>query len=254
MSGSLSASSHSDSEFACSDEDKVEDLPTSGRRRAAFASPSRSHRSTNSIASAASTSTAGSQRERLPRVVEKQLILDIIDAGGIKEFSFGKKQALSKLLDKPDRQGTYGDRGDPIRGKISKRVNYWKGRPIEKFNKTARRILKTDPEELASETPPVVTRKTASTSSRKKPARATPTNPRKPSARSQSQSRPNEIPNEIPSEINTSLPNVVSPLLKRAPKASTTMAPTSYRKCFVDALPFDFCPIFDFLLVSCFTP
>lgn len=73
------------------------------------------------------TSTA-SRRERLPLHVQKQLARDIESNGGIKHFSgFNSTKNLYHLLQKRvgDAENPYGNRGDPIRTKLTKKVNHW---------------------------------------------------------------------------------------------------------------------------------
>lgn len=60
--------------------------------------------------------------------VKKQLAKDIESNGGIKAFaSSGKANLLYNLLQERvgDADNLYGERGDPIRNKIGKLVNYW---------------------------------------------------------------------------------------------------------------------------------
>lgn len=75
---------------------------------------------------ARTTNTFGSPttRTRLPHNVEKQLLEDIESEGGIHFFSEGKYQRLCKFLDNKDRSRLYGVRGDPIRKKLRRRINY----------------------------------------------------------------------------------------------------------------------------------
>lgn len=81
----------------------------------------------SSLKSTASVESAGSKnRQRLALRVEKQLLRDIEAEGGLHFFGNGRPQALRSLLDNPDRTSVYGQRGDDIRKRIGKRVDYWK--------------------------------------------------------------------------------------------------------------------------------
>ena len=77
-------------------------------------------------ATTASVSTGGGRKtEPFPKHIEKQLIRDIEAAGGLQLIdSLGSGQkATSQFLDNQNRPNLYGNRGDPIRNKISKRVS-----------------------------------------------------------------------------------------------------------------------------------
>lgn len=90
--------------------------PTPTRKKAPVSAPD----TPGSVAS-----STGSDRG-LHRFVKKQLSLDIEALGGIKKLT-GKvtgPQALSKLCDRDPL--VYGNRGAPIRGQISSRVDYLK--------------------------------------------------------------------------------------------------------------------------------
>ena len=65
------------------------------------------------------------RRTRLPLHVQKQLARDIEENGGIAHFD-GQNQRLSKLLDRlSEGHSLYGDRADPIRKKLRKKVYTW---------------------------------------------------------------------------------------------------------------------------------
>ena len=84
-------------------------------------------------------SSSKKKREPLPHNVEKQVLIDIEEAGGLYSFKYGEPQALDKLLNNKERENVYGtessvgegsdtgsycNRGDKIREKIRKRVYY----------------------------------------------------------------------------------------------------------------------------------
>lgn len=81
------------------------------------------------------TTTSGPRRERLPTHLQKQLAIDIEENGGINRFVGNTEdQSLYYLLEQ--RQDLYGERGDPIRTKIRRRVRYWRDLNNEgKYNK-----------------------------------------------------------------------------------------------------------------------
>jgi hypothetical protein len=69
--------------------------------------------------------STGSKRDRLKFNVEKQLLTDVENAGGLHFFQ-EQPQALRYLCDNHARKRLYGSRGDPIRRKISQRITYLK--------------------------------------------------------------------------------------------------------------------------------
>lgn len=81
-------------------------------------------------------SVATKDASGVPLHVRKQLAKDIYHAGGIALFDKNEKQALSNLLDNPDRD-CYGEkRGHPLRRKIQNLVySQWKVWDFEKFYK-----------------------------------------------------------------------------------------------------------------------
>jgi hypothetical protein len=70
-------------------------------------------------------SSSGRVRPGVPAYVQKQLVDDIEEAGGIKLFGSSKQeyQALAALLD--TNIELYGERGDALRTKLRKKVNHW---------------------------------------------------------------------------------------------------------------------------------
>ena len=78
-----------------------------------------------SVRTTTSKSTSSGTRSRLPHNVEKQLLLDIEQNGGIVFIARKKGQGLSDLLHKVNRK-IYGNRGDDIRRKIGQRVQKYK--------------------------------------------------------------------------------------------------------------------------------
>jgi hypothetical protein len=97
--------------------------------------------SRSSYGSRASTS---STRKRLPFHVEKSLITDIEERGGLEEFDRGKKQGLSFLFEKSENSELYGKRGSELREKLGKRVNYFKNNPSA-YQKTRETLLANPP-------------------------------------------------------------------------------------------------------------
>ena len=79
---------------------------------------------TSTVATAASTASSARKHARLPRHVEKQLLVDIQASGGIHLFDQGRQHELNNLLDK--RTHLFGQRGDTLRKKIRNRVHYLK--------------------------------------------------------------------------------------------------------------------------------
>ena len=225
-----SVSSHSHSEFDYSGEEEEEEQPRQTRSRSAASVSASAGRtrtarpvaaSTSSVASASST---GSQRERLPGHVEKQLLADIQLGGGIKYFDFSEHQGLARLLDNPERINIYGVRGDPIRRKISHRVQYLKHRTVAQWNKILDNAFKGNPPKA----PKVGSLKKASTREPPPP----PSTPAKiasrppPTPPSTSTTTRKKGSRSVPREIETdSTPSIVSPLAKPVAK----MAPTKYR-------------------------
>jgi len=81
---------------------------------------------TKSVATSASNKTESS-REKLQLHIEKQLLIDIENLGGIANFREGKKTALADILNNPDRQEIYGPKAGRTREKIRKRVSTFDG-------------------------------------------------------------------------------------------------------------------------------
>jgi len=217
-----SVSSHSHSEFNYSEEDEVEiEEPRPRTRSGASAVARRPQPVAVSTGSVASASSTGSQREKLPDNVERQLLADIQLAGGLKDFDFSETQGLAKLLDNPERINIYGPRGDPIRRKISHRVQYLKHRTVPQWNRILDRVFKGNPPKVGVP--------------QKKSKKKAPPPPPPPSTPARSASRPPPTPtstrstrkktDRVPREISTSsVPPVVSPIAKSVSK----MAPTKY--------------------------
>lgn len=78
-----------------------------------------------------------SRKAPIPGATLKQLAEDIERAGGIKSFDKGLKQGLNILLDyrtyDEDDPECYGERGSSLRGRIRKKVAYWKKLPSEHY-------------------------------------------------------------------------------------------------------------------------
>ena len=85
-----------------------------------------------SVKSNRSASSSGTNR-RLPANVDKALLQDITAAGGRDLFGAGHSQGLCNLLDNPARKEIYGKRGNPIREKLGKRVQYLRRLSTEKY-------------------------------------------------------------------------------------------------------------------------
>jgi len=77
-----------------------------------------------------SLQSQSSRRSKLPGHLQIQLVTDIQAKGGIDKFGLGEKQAIAALCDA--RPEICGNRGDPIRSKIGKKVCKWR----EKHNKS----------------------------------------------------------------------------------------------------------------------
>jgi hypothetical protein len=70
------------------------------------------------------------KREELPKNLQRQLLEDINKKGGIDKFDVLSTQAICELCDQ--RPTLYGNRGDKIRKRISKKVARWR----KKFNQS----------------------------------------------------------------------------------------------------------------------
>lgn len=94
-----------------------------------------------SVASGTSgTSTGSNKREKLSLVVEKQLLQDIEERGGLALFDAGKTQGLAELLDNQERENIYGPKGGPLREKIRKRVFLFKKWDTDRYRTHLRRL------------------------------------------------------------------------------------------------------------------
>jgi hypothetical protein len=84
-----------------------------------------------SVCSSSQASNSSSNRPGLPLFVQKQLAIDIEEAGGINivVVDASDNQALSQLCNR--NQKLYGKRGDPIRRRIRRKIEYWKQYCIE---------------------------------------------------------------------------------------------------------------------------
>lgn len=71
-----------------------------------------------------SDTESSSSRVRLPFNLQRQLLSDIQERGGIERFGLSQLQALSALCDA--RPELYGDRGDRVRRRIGKKVQRWR--------------------------------------------------------------------------------------------------------------------------------
>ena len=91
------------------------------------------------MASDATATSGSSQRTRLPKWIEKQLALDIEEAGGLRFFDKGKTQGLADLLDYRsvtlEQPEFYGLRGSEERRKVRNKVDKWKGWSEQKYLK-----------------------------------------------------------------------------------------------------------------------
>ena len=88
------------------------------------------------IPSDSSFCSQASRRQRLPFNLQATLLSDIQVRGGIDKFGLESEQALALLCD--DRPELYGERGDPLRRKIGKKVVRWRS----SFNKSKASWLK----------------------------------------------------------------------------------------------------------------
>ena len=84
----------------------------------------------SSGSAARSVKSTDSQREKIPLNIEKKLLADIEAAGGLYSFPHGESQALDKLFNDSDHRdevtgaNLFGERGDAVRRKLRRRVNY----------------------------------------------------------------------------------------------------------------------------------
>lgn len=74
-----------------------------------------------------SVASTESQREKLPSNIEKALLIEIEAAGGL--FGIPVGEGLDKLLNESEQlneigENAFGSRGDPVRRKYRRRVNY----------------------------------------------------------------------------------------------------------------------------------
>ena len=86
-------------------------------------------KTTGSVTSTGSKGT----RKQLSLNIQKTVLQDIENSGGIGLFTVGQSQALAKLLDNPERATIYGNRGDKIRRKISQWIHKLKQWPRDKY-------------------------------------------------------------------------------------------------------------------------
>jgi hypothetical protein len=115
------------------------------QRRNNSSTPSSSRRKQAEFASPSSVTSTGSKRG-LPEHIDKQLITDIEESGGIDNFDAGVPQATSQIiLNNPERENIYGKRGDPIRHKLTQRVKYLKTLPREKYAKVLEKVFGDNP-------------------------------------------------------------------------------------------------------------
>ncbi len=84
-------------------------------------------------ASTSRGASTNSKRSRIPVNLEKQALTLVQAAGGIKIFDAGRPYGLQDLLDLSYNQGVFGEQGDPIRRKFSKRFDYLKSIKEEKY-------------------------------------------------------------------------------------------------------------------------
>ena len=89
------------------------------------------YQSTGSVAarSVKSAASTESQRSAVPLNVEKELLAGIEASGGFYTFPHGEAQALDKLLNESehideDGGNLFGKRGDKVRRKYCRRINY----------------------------------------------------------------------------------------------------------------------------------
>ena len=80
-----------------------------------------------------SDSVSSEQRQRLPINLQRQLLADIEAKGGINAFTADSGQSLATLCDQ--RKQLYGERGDPLRRRIGRKVARWKLLTTEKYLK-----------------------------------------------------------------------------------------------------------------------
>jgi len=115
--------------------DSDEDIPAHQDTDQFLPPPQHRRVATAQAPSSGSVTSAGSNREKLELCVEKQVLKDIEERGGLHFFEKGKTQGLSQLLDNPDRRRLYGERGDSTRKKISRRVRYLKKLTYQQYIK-----------------------------------------------------------------------------------------------------------------------
>lgn len=115
--------------------DSDDDIPADQNTDKFLPPPQYKRVATAQASSSGSVVSAGSNRGKLEFCVEKQVLKDIEESGGLHLFEKGKTQGLSQLLDNPDRRRLYGERGDGTRKKISRRVRYLKQLPYQQYIK-----------------------------------------------------------------------------------------------------------------------
>jgi len=89
------------------------------------------YQSTGSVAARSVKSTASTESHQsvVPLNIEKELLAAIEASGGFYSFPHGKAQALDKLLNDSEHQdedggNPFGKRGDKVRRKYCRRINY----------------------------------------------------------------------------------------------------------------------------------
>lgn len=114
-------------------------------QRKSSSTPSISRRKQAEFASPSSVTSTGSKRG-LPEHIDKQLLIDIEESGGIDHFDAGVPQATSQvILNNPARVNIYGKRGEPIRKSLTQRVKYLKTLPREKYAKVLQKVFGDNP-------------------------------------------------------------------------------------------------------------
>lgn len=115
----LRAEEVSSDEFDLSEEEDEEESPASETGAARASAPTKEPADESSVGS-----SQASQRQRLPKNITRQLLIDIQLAGGIDKFHLESEQALCDLCAK--RPELYGPRGSSVRLRIGRKVARWK--------------------------------------------------------------------------------------------------------------------------------
>jgi hypothetical protein len=165
---------------------------------------------------ASDSSQASGTRERLPRNVQRALLIEIQKQGGIDKFDQGEdRRTLQKICDKTP--SLFGARGSQLRLKVTKKVVRWRSQhkqfPLKwigllselgvetkdqeaAVEETAEKLAPASPEKPATEEPTTTT---------KKPATA----PKKPTPEVQSDRKPAAVQSPKPAAVQSPKPAAV---------------------------------------------